>query len=81
MEAAEVSDAVDFSLLRGGAELTNGSRGSLRLFCLESLVHVRRGHDVMAFVAVSTDCPLHWTDNAVTNVFPKLWLRKVISSK
>ena len=78
MEGTEIADMVDFYFLGCLGDLANSSSCFLDLPCLKHLVHVGCCGDIMPFVAVLADGPLHWADDAITYVFAKLWLRKVI---
>ena len=34
--------------------------------------------NVMAIIAIYTDCPFHWTNNTITIILGRLWFRKII---
>ena len=78
MEATEITDAVDFYLMGCLGDLANSSSCSLDLPCLERLVHVGCFQDIMSFVAVTANGPLHWADDAITHIFVELRFQKVI---
>ena len=51
--------------------------------CLARLHKVNNGDwkQSVAFIAIPANCSFHWTDDAVADIFPRLWFRKVIAGE
>ena len=78
VKKAEIIDALHFYFFSVAINLANSSWWSLHLSHFQCLMHVSCCQNVMAFIAVSTNCPFHWTDDAIANILARLRFRKII---